>query len=114
MGSYMIAKKTMEINPHHIIIKTLKERYSTDETSKTLADLINLIFESSLIASGFNIEEPVTFVNRINNMIKLGLSLDEDEYEDEKTQIKELDEDKKNDKKDDEDDDDEGQMEELD
>jgi molecular chaperone HtpG len=109
MGSYMIAKKTMEINPHHIIIKTLKERYSTDETSKTLADLINLIFESSLIASGFNIEEPATFVNRINNMIKLGLSLDEDEDEDEdeKTQIKEVDEDKDKDE-------DETQMEELD
>jgi len=110
MGSYMIAKKTMEINPHHIIIKTLKERYSTDETSKTLTDLINLIFESSLIASGFNIEEPATFVNRINNMIKLGLSLDEDEDEDEKTQMEEVDEDKKED----EDDDDERQMEELD
>lgn len=109
MGSYMIAKKTMEINPHHIIIKTLKERYATDETSKTLADLINLIFESSLIASGFNIEEPVTFVNRINNMIKLGLSLDEDEDEDEKTQFKEVDEDK-----DENIEEDETQMEELD
>lgn len=113
MGSYMIAKKTMEINPHHIIIKTLKERYSTDETSKTLADLINLIFESSLIASGFNIEEPATFVNRINNMIKLGLSLDEDEDEDEKTQFKEVDEDKDKDENKEEDED-ETQMEELD
>jgi molecular chaperone HtpG len=69
----------MEINPHHIIIKTLKERYVNDENSNTLKDLINLIFESSLIASGFNIEEPASFVNRINRMIKLGLSLDEDE-----------------------------------
>ena len=78
-SSYMMSKKTMEINPHHIIIKTLKERYVNDENSNTLKDLINLIFESSLIASGFNIEEPASFVNRINRMIKLGLSLDEDE-----------------------------------
>ena len=77
--SYMMSKKTMEINPHHIIIKTLKERYVNDEDSNTLKDLINLIYESSLIASGFNIEEPTSFVNRINRMIKLGLSLDEDE-----------------------------------
>jgi len=77
--SYMMSKKTMEINPHHIIIKTLKERYVNDEDSNTLKDLINLIYESSLIASGFNIEEPTSFVNRINRMIKLGLSLEEDE-----------------------------------
>jgi molecular chaperone HtpG len=79
MTSYMMSKKTMEINPHHIIIKSLKERYTSDETSNTLKDLVNLIFESSLIASGFNIEEPATFVNRINNMIKLGLSLEDAE-----------------------------------
>jgi len=105
MSSYMMSKKTMEINPHHIIIKALKEQHTKDENSKTLADLVNLIFESSLIASGFNIEEPATFVNRINNMIKLGLSLDEeveetkdkddvkDEHvnEDEKSQMEEVD-----------------------
>jgi molecular chaperone HtpG len=87
MSSYMMSKKTMEINPHHIIIKTLKERYAKDENSNVLTDLVNLIFESSLIASGFNIEEPATFVNRINNMIKLGLSLDEtEETQEEKAQ----------------------------
>jgi molecular chaperone HtpG len=107
-SSYMMSKKTMEINPYHIIIKALKEQHTKDENSNTLKDLVNLIFESSLIASGFNIEEPATFVNRINNMIKLGLSLDEtkdeevenkpedkheDEHEpeDEKSQMEEVD-----------------------
>ena len=104
MSSYMMSKKTMEINPHHIIIKALKEQHTKDENSKTLTDLINLIFESSLISSGFNIEEPATFVNRINNMIKLGLSLDEDDVKDE--------EDVKED--DDEDEDEKSQMEEVD
>ena len=86
MTSYMMSKKTMEINPHHIIIKALKDRLD-DENNSSLKDLVNLIFESSLIASGFNIEEPAIFVNRINNMIKLGLSLDEDDKEDEETQM---------------------------
>ena len=90
-SSYMMAKKTMEINPHHIIIKALKERYVKDENTNTLTDLINLIFESSLIASGFNIEEPAIFVNRINNMIKLGLSLDDTE-DNEVEQTKEVEE----------------------
>jgi molecular chaperone HtpG len=106
MSSYMMSKKTMEINPHHIIIKALKEQHTKDENSKTLTDLINLIFESSLIASGFNIEEPATFVNRINNMIKLGLSLDEDDVKDEEG-VKEDDDE-------DEDENEKSQMEEVD
>jgi molecular chaperone HtpG len=44
-------------------------------------DLVSLLYESSLISSGFSIEEPATFVNRINNMIKLGLSLNDDDEE---------------------------------
>jgi molecular chaperone HtpG len=111
MSSYMMSKKTMEINPHHIIIKALKEQHTKDENSKTLADLVNLIFESSLIASGFNIEEPATFVNRINNMIKLGLSLDEEvEETKDKDDVKD---DVKDDDKD-EDEDEKSQMEEVD
>jgi molecular chaperone HtpG len=106
MSSYMMSKKTMEINPHHIIIKALKEQHTKDENSKTLTDLINLIFESSLISSGFNIEEPATFVNRINNMIKLGLSLDEDDVKDEEG-VKEDDDE-------DEDENEKSQMEEVD
>ena len=81
MSSYMMSRKTMEINPSHSIIKALKERHAKDENDSTLKDLVNLLFESSLINSGFSIEEPSTFVNRINRMIKLGLSLDDDEDE---------------------------------
>ena len=79
MSSYMMSKKTMEINPSHSIIKALKERHAKDENDSTLKDLVNLLFESSLINSGFSIEEPSIFVNRINRMIKLGLSLDDEE-----------------------------------
>tara|TARA_B100000287_G_C20661006_1_gene790163 strand:- start:285 stop:2444 length:2160 start_codon:yes stop_codon:yes gene_type:complete len=79
MSSYMMSKKTMEINPSHSIIKALKERHAKDENDTTVKDLVHLLFESSLINSGFSIEEPSTFVNRINRMIKLGLSLDDEE-----------------------------------
>jgi molecular chaperone HtpG len=81
-NSYMMSKKIMEINPHHSIIKSLKERIKSADNEPMIRDLVSLLYESSLISSGFSIEEPTTFVNRINNMIKLGLSLDDD---DEKT-----------------------------
>ena len=78
-NSYMMSKKIMEINPHHSIIKSLKERVKSPNNEPMIKDLVTLLYESSLISSGFSIEEPATFVNRINNMIKLGLSLDDDD-----------------------------------
>ena len=78
-NSYMMSKKIMEINPHHSIIKSLKERVKSPNNEPMIRDLVTLLYESSLISSGFSIEEPATFVNRINNMIKLGLSLDDDD-----------------------------------
>ena len=78
-NSYMMSKKIMEINPYHSIIKSLKERVKSPDNEAMIRDLVSLLYESSLISSGFSIEEPATFVNRINNMIKLGLSLDDDD-----------------------------------
>lgn len=78
-NSYMMSKKIMEINPYHSIIKSLKERVKSVDNEPMIRDLVSLLYESSLISSGFSIEEPATFVNRINNMIKLGLSLDDDD-----------------------------------
>merc|ERR1712054_661822 len=40
MQSYMASKKTMEINPSHAIVSTLKERFTTDPSDKTIKDLV--------------------------------------------------------------------------
>lgn len=77
--SYMVAKKNLEINPDHPTIEVLRQRADADKNDKSVKDLIMLLFETSLLCSGFSLEDPETHASRIHRMIKLGLGIDEED-----------------------------------
>jgi molecular chaperone HtpG len=76
MTSYMVSKKTLEINPKHGIIKELKAQLDKDANSSNIKDTVWLLYDTSLLNSGFGIEDPNTFAKRMYKMILFGLQDD--------------------------------------
>lgn len=75
MSNYMNSKKTFEINPNNNIILELKRRVELDRSDKMIRDLTYLLFDVTLIVSGFSVENPRNFSDRVVRILELGLNI---------------------------------------
>lgn len=75
MTSYMMSKKIMEINPEHPIIVELNKRSKNVEENRATKDLVWLLFQTSILTSGFSLEDPTSFAKRIHKILNYSLDI---------------------------------------
>jgi hypothetical protein len=78
----MLAKKTLEINPHHSVMKELLSKVKNSVDGKlddATEDLARLMYNMAMLNSGFNIEQPADFTVPLQKLINIGFGLDRDE-----------------------------------
>ena len=76
----MLNKRVLEINPLHPIIKKIKNINDTEEYN-SLRDLLDLVINSALLYSGYQIIKPVDFSKKVLNVVMLGMDINNDEEE---------------------------------
>ena len=77
-------KKILEINPHHPLVEALLDRISEydgdDEAAQKDADLdetVSILYDTSLVRSGFNVREPPSYFSRIESVLRRSLGVSE-------------------------------------
>jgi heat shock protein beta len=75
---YMKGKKIMEINPSNAIIRDLKRQVDTRSAGAAAEASALLLFETAMLTSGFSVESPTDFAERIFAMMasKVGAPAD--------------------------------------
>lgn len=58
-------KPTLEINTEHKLVKRLSEANDTER----FADLVHVLFDQALLAEGGQLDDPASFVKRMNSLI---------------------------------------------
>ena len=76
----MLNKRVLEINPLHPIIKKIKNINDTEEYN-SLRDLLDLVINSALLYSGYQIIKPVDFSKKVLNVVMLGMDINDEEEE---------------------------------
>jgi molecular chaperone HtpG len=64
------AKRTLEINAGHAIIKNMNARCGTNASAPELEEWAKLLYEGALIAEGRMVPDPLAYSKRVNGMLE--------------------------------------------
>merc|ERR1711907_876262 len=74
----MSGRKTLEINPNHPVVVDLLSKIKADKEDKAAVDTAQVLFQTALIESGYEIADPSALVNRVYRLMSKELGVDPD------------------------------------
>merc|ERR1712064_264527 len=74
----MSGRKTLEINPNHPVVVDLLSKVKADKEDKAAVDTAQVLFQTALIESGYEIADPSALVNRVYRLMSKELGVDPD------------------------------------
>merc|ERR1712190_671079 len=76
--STMSGRKTLEVNPKHPVVADLLSKVKADKEDKAALDTAQVLFQTALIESGYDIADPSALVNRVYRLMSKELGVDPD------------------------------------
>merc|ERR1739847_142221 len=74
----MAGRKTLEVNPNHPVVVDLLSKVKADKEDKAAVDSAQVLFQTALIESGYEIADPSALVNRVYRLKSKELGVDPD------------------------------------
>merc|ERR1712056_61226 len=74
----MSGRKTLEVNPNHPVVVDLLSKVKADKEDKAALDTAQVLFQTALIESGYEIADPSALVNRVYRLMSKELGVDPD------------------------------------
>merc|ERR1712007_25882 len=76
--SMMSGRKTLEVNPNHPVVADLLVKVKADKEDAAAMDTAQVLFQTALIESGYEIADPSALVNRVYRLMSKELGVDPD------------------------------------
>merc|ERR1711959_306668 len=76
--SMMSGRKTLEVNPNHPVVVDLLSKVKADKENPAALDTAQVLFQTALIESGYEIADPSALVNRVYRLMSKELGVDPD------------------------------------
>merc|ERR1711871_1656146 len=74
----MSGRKTLEVNPNHPVIIDLLEKVKADKEEAAALDTAQVLFQTALVESGYEVADPSALVNRVYRLMSKELGVDPD------------------------------------
>merc|ERR1712171_8645 len=74
----MSGRKTLEVNANHPVVVDLLSKIKADKEDASALDTAQVLFQTALIESGYEIADPSALVNRVYRLMSKELGVDPD------------------------------------